>query len=126
MITARAQAPGRGRRWPPRPGRLALLSFVLVPLAAVAGLLHWSEPAVFHLVGAGAVAREAISAPREQWAEQRLSLLIALVLFATYLLHLVFSLRTHRHLYAGQQRAHEAAEAAVPAGRAALTLAFAT
>ena len=34
--------------------------------------------------------------------ERELSLEIAIVLFATYLLNLVFSLRTHKHLYAGQ------------------------
>jgi Ca2+:H+ antiporter len=34
--------------------------------------------------------------------ERELSLEIAIVLFATYLLSLVFSLRTHKHLYAGQ------------------------
>ena len=35
--------------------------------------------------------------------EQGLSLEISLVLFATYVMSLVFSLKTHRHVYAGQQ-----------------------
>jgi Ca2+:H+ antiporter len=48
-------------------------------------------PAVFHfLAGAGAAA-----------AERNLSVEIAVVLMATYVLSLVFTLRTHRHLYVG-------------------------
>ncbi len=50
-------------------------------------------PTVFHALGAGAA------------DERGLSLEIALVLFATYLLSLVFSLRTHRHLYVGESPA---------------------
>jgi len=60
----------------------------LLALSAV-GLL---VPAVFHRLVQG----------RPEVHEQELSLEIALVLFATYLLSLVFSLRTHKHLYAGQ------------------------
>ena len=48
-------------------------------------------PAIFHLIvggGAGGTERE-------------LSLEISFVLMATYLLSLVFTLRTHRYLYAG-------------------------
>lgn len=60
----------------------------LLALSAV-GLL---VPAVFHRLVQG----------RPEAHEQELSLEIALVLFATYLLSLVFSLRTHKHLYAGQ------------------------
>lgn len=48
-------------------------------------------PDVYHLV-AGDQARI---------HEQDLSLLIAIVLFVTYLLSLLFSLKTHKHLYAG-------------------------
>jgi Ca2+:H+ antiporter len=55
---------------------------------------------VFHALGPGAA------------AERGLSLEIALVLFVTYLLSLVFSLRTHRHLYVGE----EAADADEPPG----------
>ncbi|MCS6804765.1 MAG: calcium/proton exchanger [Acidobacteriota bacterium] len=57
-------------------------------------------PAIFHaIVGSGQVAREL-----------NLSLEIAIVLFITYLLSLVFALRTHRHLYAGQKgHAHDEA-----------------
>jgi Ca2+:H+ antiporter len=60
----------------------------LLALSAV-GLL---VPAVFHRLVQG----------RPNAHELELSLEIAVVLFATYLLSLVFSLRTHRHLYAGQ------------------------
>jgi len=49
-------------------------------------------PAIFHLiVGSNQAARE-----------QELSLEIAIVLFITYFLSLVFALRTHKHLYAGE------------------------
>jgi Ca2+:H+ antiporter len=50
------------------------------------------------------------------------------VLFLAYLLSLVFSLRTHRHLYAGQshREAHDAAVDAAPLLRAGLTLLAAT
>ena len=50
-------------------------------------------PTVFHALGPGAA------------DERGLSLEIALVLFVTYLLSLVFSLRTHRHLYVGEESA---------------------
>ncbi len=44
--------------------------------------------------------------------EHDLSLEIAIVLFATYLLSLLFSLRTHKHLYAGQPTGGDSAVAA--------------
>ena len=49
-------------------------------------------PAIFHRLVAG----------QGEAHEKELSLEIAIVLFVTYLLSLVFSLRTHKHLYAGQ------------------------
>ena len=49
-------------------------------------------PAIFHRLVAG----------QGEAHEKELSLEIAIVLFLTYLLSLVFSLRTHKHLYAGQ------------------------
>lgn len=60
----------------------------LLALSAI-GLL---VPAIFHQI-----VKDHPSAH-----ETELSLEIAIVLFATYLLSLVFSLRTHKHLYAGQ------------------------
>lgn len=49
-------------------------------------------PALFHLM----VPEQGIA------VERRLSLYIAVVLFAVYLLSLLFSLKTHRHLFAGE------------------------
>ncbi len=66
-------------------------------------------PATFHSAGVAAMARDAISAARVHRLEQGLSLHISVVLFAVYLLGLLFSLRTHRHLFAGtvpQRREH--------------------
>jgi Ca2+:H+ antiporter len=60
-------------------------------------------PAVFHFVLENAVRHDGLTVARETLLEHELSVEIAVVLFATYLLHLVFSLVTHRHLYAGQQ-----------------------
>ena len=96
----------------------------LLGLAAI-GLV---VPAMFHIVAEGAVSRGALAAAREQAVERSLSLDISIVLFAAYLLSLLFSLRTHRHLYAGQERAgaHEAPFAAVPTWRAVLALFIST
>jgi len=60
----------------------------LLLLAAV-GLII---PALFHLTAASQGAA----------VERELSLEIAVVLFAIYVLSLVFSLKTHRHVYAGE------------------------
>jgi Ca2+:H+ antiporter len=63
------------------------LGATLLALSAI-GLV---VPALFHFVARGNPAAH----------EQELSLEIAIVLFVTYLLSLVFALRTHKHLYAG-------------------------
>jgi Ca2+:H+ antiporter len=85
-------------------------------------------PAVFHLVADHAVESAVLTPAREIASERSLSLLIAGVLFVAYLLSLLFSLRTHRHLYAGQ--AHVVSDPSVAPAmstrRAALTLAVAT
>jgi Ca2+:H+ antiporter len=96
----------------------------LLALAAI-GLL---VPAVFHMVADRAVEGALLTPEREVASERSLSLLIAIVLFAAYLLSLLFSLRTHRHLYAGQHHtaAHEPAGPAMSSRRAVLTLAVAT
>jgi len=65
----------------------ACMGATLLTLSAI-GLV---VPAIFHQVTIGAGINH----------EQELSLEIAIVLFATYLLSLLFALRTHRHLYAG-------------------------
>jgi Ca2+:H+ antiporter len=73
----------------------------LLALAAI-GLV---VPALFHSAADSAVEREAWSRAREIAMERSLSLEIAVILFLAYGLSLVFSLRTHRHLYAGQGHA---------------------
>lgn len=75
----------------------ACMGATLLTLSAI-GLVI---PAIFHMVTSGAGMNH----------EQELSLEIAIVLFATYLLSLVFALRTHKHLYAGDG-VHSAAEVA--------------
>jgi Ca2+:H+ antiporter len=96
----------------------------LLVLAAI-GLV---VPAMFQFVAEGAVLRGALTSGREAVLERTLSLEISIVLFAAYLLSLLFSLRTHRHLYAGQAHpgAHGAAETQGSARRAAVTLLAAT
>jgi len=56
-------------------------------------------PAIFHDVARGDIVT----------LERELSLEISIVLFLSYILNLLFSLKTHRHLYAGQERMAEAA-----------------
>jgi Ca2+:H+ antiporter len=66
----------------------ASLGATLLTLAAI-GLV---VPAIFHFVARGV----------DPTHEQELSLEIAIVLFITYILSLLFTLRTHAHLYAGR------------------------
>ncbi|HKZ52253.1 MAG TPA: calcium/proton exchanger [Candidatus Acidoferrales bacterium] len=66
----------------------AAMGSTLLALAAI-GLV---VPAIFHLIARG----------RDPLHEQELSFEIAVVLFATYLLSLLFTLRTHSHLYTGE------------------------
>lgn len=96
----------------------------LLALAAI-GLV---VPAMFHAIATSAVASAALSQAREVTLERSLSFEIAVVLFLAYLLSLVFSLRTHRHLYAGQshREAHDADMDAAPPLRAGATLLAAT
>ncbi|MBI3951067.1 MAG: calcium/proton exchanger [Acidobacteria bacterium] len=63
------------------------LGATLLMLSAI-GLV---VPAIFHYIVRGS----------DMAHEKELSLEIAIVLFVTYLLSLVFALRTHKHLYAG-------------------------
>jgi Ca2+:H+ antiporter len=64
------------------------LSSTLLLLSAIALIV----PALFHYVTGGATAL----------SEHELSLTISIVLFAVYLLSLLFSFKTHKHLYAGE------------------------
>jgi len=93
----------------------------LLVLAAI-GLV---VPAMFQFVAEGAVRRGALTTGREAVLERTLSLEISIVLFAAYLLSLLFSLRTHRHLYAGEG-AEEAHGPAEPTWRSAVLLLVAT
>ena len=76
----------------------ANLGTTMLTLAAI-GLV---VPAIFHYVVVGGTAPV---------AEQDLSLEIAVILMTTYVLSLVFTLRTHKHLYAGGHGGDEADEA---------------
>jgi Ca2+:H+ antiporter len=100
----------------------AAVGSTLLALAAI-GLVI---PAMHHWVVDAEVAGGRLTMAREVALERGLSLEISIVLFAVYLLSLLFSLRTHRHLYAGQQHAgaHEAPQA--PVGRAVVLLVLAT
>ena len=69
----------------------------LLVLAAI-GLL---VPAAFHWTAEIARARGTVDRGEEVEMEHGLSLAIAIVLFTVYVLSLLFSLRTHRHLYRG-------------------------
>jgi Ca2+:H+ antiporter len=75
----------------------ASMGSTLLALAAIGMVV----PALFNVVASSAVARAALTATQETLRELDLSLEIAVVLFIAYVLSLVFSLRTHRHLYAG-------------------------
>ena len=96
----------------------------LLALAAI-GLV---VPAVFRIVALSPHPGVARTAAAEAAAERTLSLEIAVVLFAAYLLSLLFSLRTHKHLYAGQEHpdAHRPALDAPPLRNAMVTLLVAT
>jgi Ca2+:H+ antiporter len=102
----------------------AAVGSTLLGLAAI-GLV---VPAVFHYVGEAAVRGSRITIERERILEQGLSLEISIVLFAAYGLSLLFSLRTHKHLYAGQAHADAHEHDAAPARPwpAVLTLVIAT
>ena len=98
----------------------AAASSTLLALAALALIV----PAMFHFVAEGAVARATLTQSREAMLEHSLSLEISIVLFVAYLLSLLFTLRTHRHLYRGAAEDHE--HRPVKVGRAVLTLIVAT
>ena len=71
----------------------AQLGSTMLALSAIGLML----PSVFHLIVRNNAAAK----------EQNLSLEIAIVLFITYVLSLIFSLKTHAHLYVGELRAEE-------------------
>src|SRR5262249_43583350 len=75
----------------------ASLGTTLLVLSAI-GLI---VPATFHFLVQGRLGPQAIVQK-----EHELSFEIAVVLMITYGLSLVFSLKTHKHLYGGDARAH--------------------
>jgi Ca2+:H+ antiporter len=86
----------------------ASLGGTLLVLSAI-GLV---VPAIFHIAAATPATDAATpGAVTLVPHEQELSLEIAIVLMATYILSLLFTLRTHRHLYAGDAGPHGMAEA---------------
>lgn len=102
----------------------AAASSTLLALAAV-GLV---VPAIFHSVAQTAVTTAQVTPAEGAGLEHGLSLQIAIVLFLAYLLNLVFSLGTHRHLYAGSRPDHHEERPPGRRGvaRAVITLAIAT
>lgn len=100
----------------------ASASATLLALAALALLV----PAAFHMVAEQAVAEQTLTRAREVVLERTLSLEIAIVLFVAYVLSLVFSLRTHKHLYEGGGDAHAHGHGPVDVKRAVITLLVAT
>jgi len=94
----------------------ASLGSTLLGLSAIALLM----PAVFHIIVVG----------KPNVREQDLSLEIAIVLFITYILSLIFTLKTHTHLYAGSIEhngdAHSAAGHGWSRGKSLTVLLIAT
>lgn len=92
----------------------ASLGSTLMALSAVALVI----PDVYHL----------LAGPEARIHEHTLSLLIAVVLFVTYILSLLFSLKTHKHLYAGDSVSAEHGKKAHHSslGKSLLTLLAAT
>jgi Ca2+:H+ antiporter len=84
----------------------------LLTLAAIALVM----PAAFH----------SLAGPVSLVREDRLSLGISFVLLAAYALHLVFTLGTHKQLFAGEGKGEKGAPAAWTLKRSVLTLAGAT
>jgi Ca2+:H+ antiporter len=77
------------------------LSSTLLVLSAVALFI----PAIFHIV-IGPAGATPTTAAAGAITERTLSLEISAVLIVTYVLSLVFSLRTHKHLYVGEAGEH--------------------
>jgi Ca2+:H+ antiporter len=98
----------------------AAASSTLLLLAAIALVV----PAAFHFVADSAVASGKLTTARETLLERDLSLEISIVLIVAYVLSLLFTLKTHKHLYTGGS--HDAAHEPVKMGQAVVTLLVAT
>jgi Ca2+:H+ antiporter len=97
----------------------AAANSTLLALAAI-GLV---VPAIFHPIAMAAVTSNRVTPERERILESGLSLEIAAVLFVAYAASLLFSLRTHRHLYEGEGVEHAPAR---PMWRSVVLLLVAT
>ena len=98
----------------------AAASSTLLLLAAIALVV----PAAFHFIAESKVASAELTPAREALLERNLSLDIAIVLFVAYVLSLIFTLKTHKHLYTGAAESHE--HEPVSIGRASALLLVAT
>jgi Ca2+:H+ antiporter len=67
-------------------------------------------PALFHSVAEDKLRSGSITQAQESVLEHSLSIEISVVLFVVYLLSLIFSLRTHRTLFLGEEGEHQAHE----------------
>ncbi len=96
----------------------------LLVLAAIGFVV----PAVFHHLGELAVLGRQVTAEHELALERGLSIEISIVLLIAYAASLVFSLRTHKHLFAGPSHddAHDATARPESPWRAVLMLVGAT
>ena len=82
------------------------LGSTLLALSVVALLI----PALFHWVAEDKLRRGSITQAQEILLEHSLSFEIAVILFLVYLLSLIFSLRTHKNLFLGEEGEHQAHE----------------
>ena len=80
----------------------AAASATLLMLAAIALVV----PAAFHFIAEVEVAKGTLTREREIALESGLSFDICVVLFAAYILSLIFTLKTHAHLYTGGAEEH--------------------
>lgn len=90
---------------------------------AVIGLV---VPALFHMTVMMAVSQGSVDSGTGSFLEHEMSLFISIVLFAVYILSLLFSLGTHRSHYSGEPHGASASGAPVKVGSAVLTLLVAT
>lgn len=91
LVLGLSMVAGGARRESQRFDRVAATAATTLLALAAIGLM---VPALFHQV-----ARGALAAARADALERDVSVEISAVLFAAYLLSLLFTLRTHRHLY---------------------------
>jgi Ca2+:H+ antiporter len=90
---------------------------------AVIGLV---VPALFHMSVLMAISQGKVDAGTGNVLEHEMSLYISLVLFAAYILSLLFSLGTHKTHYAGESHCAHAPETPGKVGKAVLILLIAT